>query len=96
MHIVNGVGWLQGLPRRDPIPYAQATEMANDCAIAESSYTRYDARVTERLAGARRVDHLSRWKSWQHDLPVFNKPDSQEICFVPDQDYARVVRANCG
>lgn len=27
------------------------------------------------------------------DLPVFDKPDSQEICFVPDQDYARVVRA---
>lgn len=25
------------------------------------------------------------------DLPVFNKPDSQEICFVPDNDYAGVV-----
>jgi tRNA-specific 2-thiouridylase len=25
-------------------------------------------------------------------LPVFNKPDSQEICFVPDNDYARLVR----
>jgi tRNA-specific 2-thiouridylase len=25
-------------------------------------------------------------------LPVFNKPDSQEICFVPDQDYAGLVR----
>ncbi|MEM9881314.1 MAG: tRNA 2-thiouridine(34) synthase MnmA [Planctomycetota bacterium] len=25
------------------------------------------------------------------DLPVFDKPDSQEICFVPDQDYARLV-----
>lgn len=48
MHIVNGVGWLQGLPRRDPIPYVQAAEMARDCAIAESSYTRYDARVTQR------------------------------------------------
>lgn len=24
-------------------------------------------------------------------LPVFNKPDSQEICFVPDNDYARLV-----
>ena len=23
-------------------------------------------------------------------LPVFNKPDSQEICFVPNQDYAAV------
>ncbi|HVT79539.1 MAG TPA: tRNA 2-thiouridine(34) synthase MnmA [Phycisphaerae bacterium] len=25
-------------------------------------------------------------------LPVFNKPDSQEICFVPDHDYARLVK----
>lgn len=24
-------------------------------------------------------------------LPVFDKPDSQEICFVPDNDYARLV-----
>jgi len=26
------------------------------------------------------------------NLPVFNKPDSQEICFVPGRDYAAVVR----
>ena len=26
-------------------------------------------------------------------LPVYNKPDSQEICFVPDQDYAGLVAA---
>ncbi len=26
-------------------------------------------------------------------LPVFNKPDSQEICFVPDNDYARFVES---
>jgi len=29
-------------------------------------------------------------REWK--LPVFNKPDSQEICFVPDQDYASLVR----
>lgn len=28
-------------------------------------------------------------KQW--GLPVFDKPDSQEICFVPDQDYAALV-----
>ena len=28
----------------------------------------------------------------QHKLPIFNKPDSQEICFVPDNDYARLVQ----
>ncbi|MEM6257134.1 MAG: tRNA 2-thiouridine(34) synthase MnmA [Planctomycetota bacterium] len=26
-----------------------------------------------------------------HNLPVFSKPDSQEICFVPDNDYAKLV-----
>src|SRR4051812_47662745 len=26
------------------------------------------------------------------ELPVFNKPDSQEICFVPNQDYAGLVK----
>jgi tRNA-uridine 2-sulfurtransferase len=25
-------------------------------------------------------------------LPVYNKPDSQEICFVPDRDYAALVK----
>jgi tRNA-specific 2-thiouridylase len=25
-------------------------------------------------------------------LPVYNKPDSQEICFVPDQDYAGLMK----
>jgi len=28
----------------------------------------------------------------QWELRVFNKPDSQEICFVPDQDYAGLIR----
>lgn len=28
----------------------------------------------------------------ERGLPVFGKPDSQEICFVPDQDYASLVR----
>jgi tRNA-specific 2-thiouridylase len=26
------------------------------------------------------------------ELPVFNKPDSQEICFVPNQDYAGLLK----
>jgi tRNA-specific 2-thiouridylase len=28
----------------------------------------------------------------QHGLPVHDKPDSQEICFVPDDDYLALVR----
>ncbi|QDU32536.1 tRNA-specific 2-thiouridylase MnmA [Poriferisphaera corsica] len=27
-----------------------------------------------------------------YNLPVFNKPDSQEICFVPDNEYANLVK----
>jgi tRNA-uridine 2-sulfurtransferase len=34
-----------------------------------------------------RVRELAR----EMGLPVFDKPDSQEICFVPDQDYAGMV-----
>jgi tRNA-specific 2-thiouridylase len=29
----------------------------------------------------------------EEDLPVHDKPDSQEICFVPDDDYLGFVRA---
>jgi len=30
------------------------------------------------------------------NLPVYNKPDSQEICFVPDQDYAGLLKRRSG
>ncbi|MBN1689346.1 MAG: tRNA 2-thiouridine(34) synthase MnmA [Candidatus Omnitrophica bacterium] len=33
-------------------------------------------------------------KTW--NLPVWTKPDSQEICFVPDQDYARFLMEEYG
>lgn len=46
MNIVGGVGWLQGLPRREPIPYDEAGELANDVGDGETTYTRYDRRVT--------------------------------------------------
>ncbi|MDB5296865.1 MAG: mnmA [Phycisphaerales bacterium] len=36
--------------------------------------------------------HEVRALAAEFDLPVFNKPDSQEICFVPDGDYAGLVR----
>ncbi|MEM1011276.1 MAG: tRNA 2-thiouridine(34) synthase MnmA [Planctomycetota bacterium] len=35
--------------------------------------------------------HEIRQLAEELDLPVFNKPDSQEICFVPDQNYASLV-----
>lgn len=32
----------------------------------------------------------------QLDLPVATKPDSQDICFVPDNNYAAVIRKEAG
>ena len=31
-----------------------------------------------------------------YGIPVADKPDSMEICFVPDQDYARFIEENSG
>src|SRR5206468_1988633 len=36
--------------------------------------------------------HAVRAMAEEWKLPVFNKPDSQEICFVPNQDYAGLVK----
>jgi tRNA-uridine 2-sulfurtransferase len=36
--------------------------------------------------------HDVRRMAQEWNLPVYNKPDSQEICFVPNQDYAGLVR----
>lgn len=36
--------------------------------------------------------HEVRAMAAERNLPVFNKPDSQEICFVPNNDYAALVR----
>jgi len=55
--------------------------------------------LTQEQLGAARfpVGHLSkpevRAYARAHDLPVADKPDSQEICFVPDDDYASFVEA---
>ncbi len=52
MHLAgNGVGWPQAL-LRDPLPeYPEAAEFARDIGEGESSYTRYDRKIT---AAARR------------------------------------------
>lgn len=42
--------------------------------------------------GDRTKDQIRRL-AHELDLPVANKPDSQEICFVPDNDYRAVLRS---
>ena len=46
MFIAGGQGWMQGLLRRNPIPYDEASELAADVGIGDTTYTRYDKRTT--------------------------------------------------
>lgn len=45
MFIAGGTGWVQGLPRRDPLPYPEAAELAAEVGSGHTTYTRYDDRV---------------------------------------------------
>jgi len=67
MHVADGIGWVQGLPRRDPLPYDEASELAADLAVGESAYTRYDQRITDAAV------------SWLHDRADDTQPWT---CFV--------------
>ena len=42
--------------------------------------------------GDRPKDAVRAYASGRHGLPVADKPDSQEICFIPDGDYGGVRR----
>ena len=62
----------------------------------DQSYVLFGApreRLTEMLLpiGGYRKSEI-RALAKEFDLPVFDKPDSQEICFVPDNDYAGLVK----
>ena len=46
MHVVGGVGWAIGLLREDTPDYTQASELAADVGVGESSYTQYDLDIT--------------------------------------------------
>ena len=47
IHVLNGVGWIQGLMRRDPQPYTSADAMAREIGPGQSSYIDFDRRVTD-------------------------------------------------
>ena len=68
---------------------------ANDTR-KEQSYVLFgiDRNVLDRVMfplGEMTKDQV-RTEALRRGLPVHDKPESMEICFVPDQDYARVVR----
>ena len=47
LHILNGVGWVQGLPRKEPLPFDDAADYAEQVGMGTSSYSDYDVRITE-------------------------------------------------
>ncbi len=51
MFLAGGVGWTQGLPRWDPIPYAEAAELAEQVGVGDTTYTRYDRRICDDAVG---------------------------------------------
>lgn len=51
MHVVDGAGWVQGLFRRDPLPYPEAAELAAQVGVGHTTYTRYDERVADAAVG---------------------------------------------
>jgi len=50
MFIAGGVGWLQGLPRREPLDYPEAAELAEHTGSGDTTYTRYDRNITARAS----------------------------------------------
>ena len=47
MHILDSIGWVQGLLRRDPLPYEDASDYADDIGVGESGYTHYDRKIRD-------------------------------------------------
>lgn len=51
MHVLDGVGWVQGLFRSDPVPYPESAELAADVGVGHTTYTRFDERVADAAVG---------------------------------------------
>ena len=88
--------------------YAQVTQLPNgrytlkksatdakDQTYALYNLTQYQLSHTLMPVGEYTKDEIREF-ALKLDLPVANKPDSQDICFVPDGDYASVVEQETG
>ncbi len=88
--------------------YAQVTQLPGGryavkksvTAAKDQTYALY-ALTQEQLSrtlmpvGAYKKEQIRRFAE-ELGLPVADKPDSQEICFVPDKDYARFIEEHAG
>ncbi|MBS6397704.1 MAG: tRNA 2-thiouridine(34) synthase MnmA [Clostridiales bacterium] len=66
---------------------------AKDQTYALYNLTQEQLSRTLMPVGAYTKDQIRQFAQ-ELDLQVANKPDSQEICFVPDKDYARFIEEN--
>ena len=68
---------------------------AKDQTYALYSLTQDQLSRTRMPVGEYSKDEIRRIAQ-ELELPVAHKPDSQEICFVPDRDYARFIEEHAG
>lgn len=68
---------------------------AKDQTYALYNLTQYQLEHTLMPVGEYTKDEI-REIAERIQLRVANKPDSQEICFIPDHDYAKFIRENTG
>ena len=68
----------------------KSVTLAKDQTYALYNLTQYQLSHTLMPVGDYTKDEI-RTMAIEIDLPVANKPDSQEICFVPDNDYAGFI-----
>ncbi|OON96320.1 MAG: tRNA 2-thiouridine(34) synthase MnmA [Epulopiscium sp. Nele67-Bin005] len=73
----------------------QAKTIAKDQTYALYNLTQYQLAHTLMPLGDYTKDEVREIAS-QIGLAVANKPDSQEICFVPDNDYANYIKEETG
>ena len=66
---------------------------AKDQTYALYNLTQEQLKRTLMPVGEYEKDAIRRIAGEEH-LPVAHKPDSQEICFIPDHDYARFITEN--
>lgn len=68
---------------------------AKDQTYALYNLTQFQLQHTLMPVGAYPKDEI-RKIALEQQIPVANKPDSQEICFIPDHDYASFIEKEAG
>lgn len=73
---------------------SKSKEASKDQTYMLSSFTQFQLKHTLMPLGEFDSKEDVRVIAEELDLSIARKPDSQEICFIPDDDYAKFVREN--